>query len=241
MQELFARTVKGNCFLKWSQRYHPKTHPVPLAAKGGGNLRKSLFAEKSGVCSQPFPAVFPWKCSFSFTVCASSCNYSSPALSLLLQHNLHWTSGSKPMVWSRWSLQAVIRIMSNRRQSHGVSIAHLKCSTHPKQSLSPTEMSFPCRGSGAATEIGSPNILGWINQLLQLSITCKEFCCISICWSLMLLLCNGLEPWSTQTESHMLPNNTTKKLELRSVGVWASQTPSVSNTTFFLIQCPAHM
>lgn len=81
----------------------------------------------------------------------------------------------------RVTLQTVTTIMSNRRQSRGASTAHLKCSKHPEQSPSPTEMSFPCRRSGAATEIGSANILGWINQLLQLSITCKEFCCISLC------------------------------------------------------------
>lgn len=146
---------------------------------------ESPLTEKSGVCSQPFPAVFPWKCSFSFTVSASGCNYSFPP---------HLCSSSttctKHQAQNQWfghgggcgvTLQTVTRIMSNRRQSHRVSTAHLKCSKHPEQSLSATEMSFPCRRSGAAAEIGSANILGWISQLLQLSITCKEFCCISFC------------------------------------------------------------
>lgn len=41
-EENFSRIVKGRLFfLKWSQRYHPKIHPVPPAPKEGENLRKS--------------------------------------------------------------------------------------------------------------------------------------------------------------------------------------------------------
>lgn len=107
--------------------------------------------------------------------CPISVPPAQPALNIRLKTN------SLVMVETAVTLQTGIRIMSNRRQSHRVSTAHLKCCKHPEQSLSATEMRFPCRRSGAATEIGSASILGWINQLLQLSITCREFCCTSIC------------------------------------------------------------
>lgn len=151
-----------------------KIHPVPLTAKDRGHLRKSLFSEKSGVSSQLFLQYFLG-------------NAASPFLPYLCSSSTTCTKHQAQNQWlgdgggCRVTLQTGIRIMSNRRQSHRVSTAHLKCSKHPEQSLSPTEMRFPCRRSGAATEIGSASILGWINQLLQLSITCREFCCTSIC------------------------------------------------------------
>lgn len=72
-------------------------------------------------------------------------------------------------------LRIVTRIASSRRRSRGVSTAHLKPSAHPEQSLSPIEMRFPCRRSGATVEIGSANTSGWISQLLQPSTTAMSF------------------------------------------------------------------
>lgn len=87
-EENFSRIVKGRFFfwngLKGTIQKYALFHLLLKKEKISGNL-----TEASGVCSQPFPAVLPWKCSFSFTVSASHCNYSFPALSLSLQHNLH--------------------------------------------------------------------------------------------------------------------------------------------------------
>lgn len=160
-----------------------KVHPVPLTAKDRGHLRKSLFSEKSGVSSQLFLQYFLGNAaSHSESHAAITpflpylCSSSTTCTKHQAQKQQFGDGGD-----CRVTLQTGIRIMSNRRQSHRVSTAHLKCCKHPEKSLSATEMRFPCRRSGAATEIGSASILGWINQLLQLSITCREFCCTSIC------------------------------------------------------------
>lgn len=239
MEEVFCKNCQREFFfLKWSQRYHQKTHPVPLAAKEGGNLylQRSLvsahslflqyFLRNAASHSQSLPQAaitpfLPYHCSSS-TTCTKH-----------QAQNQWFGHGGGCRLWSEsWATEG---------KAMGSQLLTSSASKHPEQSLSPTETSFPCRGTGAAAEIGSANILGRINQLLLPSITCKEFCCISIWWSLILLLCNGLEPWSVETESHTLPNNTTKKRELRSVWVWRSKTPPVSNTTSLLIQSPAHV
>lgn len=132
-------------------------------------------------------------------------------------------------------LLTVTRIASSRRQSHGVSTAHLKPFEHPERSLSPNKMCFPRRRSGAAAEIGSANASGWIRQLLQLNTTAKFAPSIfaedePFCWAKGL----GFDPYRHNL-THCLK---TLKNKYSPTWVWRSKAPSVSKTTPLFLSLP---